>query len=164
MPSPKPAFAARRAATPQLVDKIEGQKIVEALHQRLAERAYALFEESGRQNGNDEKNWSQAKVELLQSLEMRKSGTWVALTASIPGASPESIQIYVETNRVIVKAEKAANAVCIDSRHEASVMFFAADFDVEVDPGTATAAFKNETLNLLVKKRRSVSATVRGDS
>src|ERR1700730_2888824 len=104
MPSAKPAFSAKRPANPQLVDNMEGQKIEEALHQRLAERAYALYEESGRQGGNDQKNWLQAKSEIVQSLEMRKSGPCVSLTASIPGASPDSIRVHVDSNRVVVKA------------------------------------------------------------
>jgi len=108
MPSPKTAFSPKRAVTPQLVDQMEGQRIDAALHQRLAERAYALYEESGRQDGNDQKNWLKAKSEIVQSLEMRKSGTWVALTASMPGASPDSIRVYVDTNRVVVEAEKIA--------------------------------------------------------
>ena len=89
MPSARPALTAKRAVTPQLVNKIEGQKIAEALHQQISERAYRLYLESGRQDGNDEKNWMQAKSEMLQSLEPRGSGTWVSLTASVADSSPE---------------------------------------------------------------------------
>lgn len=159
MPSPKSALSAKRAVNPQLVDKMEGQKIEDALHQRLAERAYALYEESGCQDGNDQKNWLQAKSEMEQSLEMRNSGTWVSLTASISDASLDSIRVYVDTNRVIVKAEKVVEAAQGESAGHDTARFFAADLDVEMDPTTATASFKDQTLNLMVKKRRSVTAT-----
>jgi HSP20 family molecular chaperone IbpA len=157
MPSAKPAFSAKRAANPQLVDKMEGQKIEEALHQRLAECAYALYEESDRQDGNDQNNWMQAKSEIVQSMETRKSGTWVSLTASIPGASPNSIRVHVDTNRVVVKAENTADVSQAEGAAPNTSRFFAADLDVELDPPTATASFKDQTLNLMVKKRRSAS-------
>lgn len=157
MPSAKSALSAKRAANPQLVDKMEGQKIEEALHQRLAERAYALYEESNRQDGTDQKHWMQAKSEIVQSLEMRKSGTWVSFTASIPGASPDSIRVHVDTNRVIVKAENTADASEAEGPGHTTSRFFAVDLDVELDPPTATASFKDHTLHLMVKKRRLVS-------
>ena len=157
MPSAKPAFYPKRAANPRLVDQAEGQKIDAALHQLLSERAYALYEESERQDGNDQKNWLQAKSEIVQSLETRKSGTWVALTASMPDALPDSIRVYVDTNRVIVQAEKSADPSRTGSFAGDTSMFLAADLDVELDPPTATASFKDQTLNLMVKKRRSAS-------
>jgi HSP20 family molecular chaperone IbpA len=157
MPSAKPAFSAKRAANPQLVDKMEGQKIEEALHQRLAECAYALYEESDRQDGNDQNNWMQAKSEIVQSMETRKSGTWVSLTASIPGASRNSIRVHVDTNRVVVKAENTADVSQAEGAAPNTSRFFVADLDVELDPPTATASFKDQTLNLMVKKRRSAS-------
>ena len=157
MPSPKPAFSPKRAANPQLVDKIEGEKMDELLHQRLAARAYALYEESGRQDGNDQKNWMLAKSEIVKSLETRQSGTWVALTASIPEASPESIRVYIDTNRVVVGAEKIADTSGAEGSTLETLMFLAAGLDVDLDPPTATASFKDHILNLMVKKRRSAS-------
>jgi HSP20 family molecular chaperone IbpA len=156
MPSPKPALSANRAVNPELVDKTEGHEIEEALHQRLAERAYALYEESGRQDGNDQKNWLQARSEIVKSLEMRKSGTWVSLTASIPDASPDRIRVYVDVNRVLVKAERTADASQAEGAAHDTSKVFGVDFDFELDPQTATTSFKDQTLHLMVKKRRSV--------
>jgi len=162
MPSAKPALTAKRAVTPRLVDKIEGQKIAQALHQRISERAYRLYLESGRQDGNDEKNWIQAKSEMLQILETRGSGTWVSLTASITDWSPENVEVYVDAHRVLVKLEKAGSAAASEGAVcEASSSFLAADLDVEVDPATATAAVRDRTLNLMVKKRSTANATRR---
>jgi len=159
MPSAKPAFYPKRAVNPQFVDQMEGQRIDAELRQRLSERAYALYMESGRQDGNDQKNWLQSKSEIVQGLEMRKSGTWVALTASMPGALPDSIRVYVDTNRVVVRAEGIADSSRTGSSGHDTTMFLTADLDVELDPPTATASFKDQTLNLMVKKRRSVSTT-----
>src|SRR5579864_5096355 len=147
MPTPKTTFASTRAIPPQFVNAEAGQKIEEMLHLRIAERAYAAFEESGRQDGNDQQNWARAKAETLQSMEMRESGTWMTLSAAIPGAMSQSIQIFVTVNHVIVLAETAANTT-----------FLEADLNVEVDPTTATASFKDQSLNLIVKKRRSGNA------
>jgi HSP20 family molecular chaperone IbpA len=159
MPSAKPAFYPKRVANPQLVDQMEGQKIDAELHQRLSERAYVLYEESGRQDGHDQKNWLQAKSEIVRGLEIRTSGTWVALTASMPDASPDNIRVFVDTNRVVVQAEKSADPSGTESSTGDTSMFLAADLDVELDPPTATASFRDQTLNLMVKKQRSVSTT-----
>ena len=144
---------AKRAATPQILEVSEGQKLAEALHQRLSERAYALFEESGRQAGNDEQNWQRAKSEVLQSLEVRETGSWVALTASLPDISPETIRIYVDWERVLVRAEKNATPSLGQNREHDPSLFLGADLDVTVDPATATAAFKDQVLTLMVKKQ-----------
>jgi HSP20 family molecular chaperone IbpA len=165
MPTAKPAVTVKRTVTPEIVDKIEGQKIAGALHQRLSERAYALYEESSRQNGNDEKNWLKAKSEILQSLETRRSGTWVALTAPIPHDSPVSIRVCVDARRVMVQVEKAPSVAGAESpAHDASPSFLAADLNLEVDPSTATAAFKDGTLSVMVKKRSPADTTVRRGS
>jgi HSP20 family molecular chaperone IbpA len=165
MPSAKPALTAKRALTPRLVDEIEGQKIAQALHKGISERAYRLYLESGRQDGNDEKNWMQAKSEMLQILETRGSGTWVYLTASIADFSPENIEVYVDAHRVLVKLDRAASAAASEGPvREASSSFLAADLDVELDPATATAAVKDRTLNLMVKKRSAANTTRRRGS
>lgn len=157
MPTAKPALYPKLAANPKFVDQTEGQEIEAKLRQRLAERAYALYEESGRQDGSDENNWLQAKSEIVHGFEMRKSGTWVALTASIPDALPDSLRVYVDTNRVVVQAEKSADPSRTESSAHDTAMFLAADIDVELDPSTANASFKDHALNLMVKKQRSVS-------
>src|SRR5579859_5470101 len=149
MPAPKTAIVTTRAVMPQFLDANAGHKLEQALHQRIAERAYSLYEECGRQDGHDAQNWTRARAEILQPFEMRESGTWLALSAALPGTPPESIQILVATNRVVVQAERAANAT-----------FFAVDLDVDVDPATATASFKDRTLNLMVKKRGSGKVAV----
>lgn len=159
MPSAKPACYPKRPVNPQFVDQMEGQRIDAELRRRLSERAYALYEESGRQDGNDQKNWLQAKSEIVHGLETRKSGTWVALTSSLPEASPDTIRVYVDTNRVVVRAEKIADSPRTGSFGHDATMFLTADLDVELDPPTATASFKDQTLNLMVKKQRSVSTT-----
>ena len=165
MASAKPALTAKRALMPRLVDQIEGQKIAQALHQRISERAYRLYLESGRQDGNDEKNWMQAKSEMLQIVETRGSGTWVSLTAAIADWSAENIEVYVDAYRILVKLEKAASAAASEGPvREASSGFLAADLDVEVDPATATAGVKDRTLNLMVKKRSAANTTRRRGS
>ena len=157
MPSAKPAFSPKLATNPKFVDPTEGQEIETKLRQRLAERAYALYVESGRQDGNDQKNWLRAKSEIVQSLEMRKSGTWVALTASMPEVLSETIRVYVDANRLVVQAQKIDDASRTESSTGDTSIFLAADLDVELDPTTATASFKDHTLNLMVKKQRPVS-------
>lgn len=155
MSTPTPAFAAKRAATPQFLDRVQGEELEQLIQARIAERAYALYEESGHQPGNDRENWLQAKSEVLQDLAARETGTWLALTASIPDASPESIQINVAATRVVVRAKKAENAIHSESSAPAgpSDIILASELGVEVEPSTATASFKEQTLHVMVKKR-----------
>ncbi len=159
MPATKLAFRSRptlASATPSFIDGCEAEELEQAIYGKIRERAYLLFEQSGREPGNEDANWLRAESEILRSGgEVRVSGSWVTLNVSIPDASEQGLQIAVRPTRVLVRAREASNGE--DSLERAKQaereIFLAANLAVEVDPPSAAASFRDHNLHLMVKKR-----------
>ena len=159
MPATKLAFSSRPTPiswTPSFLVGEEAEALEQAVYRKISERAYFLFEQSGREPGNEDANWLQAEAELLRSdVQLSESGTWLALSASIPDASGQDLQIVVRPTRVLVRAKDASNDR--DSTERAKPprdIFLVANLPVEVDPLSAAASFKDRSLNLMIRKRR----------
>src|ERR1700756_3473220 len=110
MASTKLAFTSRpfsELLIPSFIPEDQAEELERAIHRKIGERARILFEESGRAPGNDETNWFRAESEILRSgLQVRESGSWVAINASIPDASGHRVQILVRPKRVIVRTQR----------------------------------------------------------
>jgi len=75
---------------------MRAEELEQAIYGKIRERAYLLFEQSGREPGNEDANWLRAESEILRSGgEVRVSGSWVTLNVSIPDASEQGLQIAV---------------------------------------------------------------------
>jgi HSP20 family molecular chaperone IbpA len=136
------------------VHKDEAEALQQTIQDRISARAYQLYEESGYQQGHDQGHWFQAESEVVQGgLEVRESGTWVAVNASLPNVSAEHVQIYVDRRRIVVRATK--NNETRDAKPAApgqAEIFLVADLTEEVEPATASASLKDEKLSLMVQK------------
>jgi len=145
---------------PRIVGEDAKQAFDHAIHRCVSERAYGLYEASGGQHGNDHAHWLQAQDEVLQrGLEVRESGSWLSIHASLPGAAGDDIEVYLELNRVMVRAEKGVRIQNAESRTQDPTkreIFLVGDLHTEIDPSTASAAFKDQKLTLMVKKRYPV--------
>jgi len=148
--------------TPRIIGETEKESFIHSLRRRISERAYRLFESSGREYGNDHAHWLQAENEVMQhGLEIRESGSWLSINAQLPDVSADDIQVCVEPNRVILRVEKTENIKVSDSQEREFTqreLFIAQELTAEVDPSTASAAFKDQKLTLMVKKRFPESA------
>lgn len=158
MPSAKAGFAAiPNTKPPRFIDDSEMQGLQSAMHNRIAQRAYSHFERSGYAHGNDLDNWLRAENEVIQrGMEIRESGTWMAINASLPGVSAEDVQIYIERSRVIVRAERKALSEEDGGERrppDGEEVFLLADLKIEADPSTASASLKNHKLTVMVQKR-----------
>ena len=158
MPATKLAFSSRPTPvswTPSFLVGEEAEALEQCIYRKISERAYFLFEQSGREPGNEDANWLQAEAELLRSdVQLRESGTWVALNASIPDASGQGMQIAVGPTRVLVRAKETSNEQ--DSERAKLLereIFLAANLPAEADPLSAVASFKDRSLNLMIRKR-----------
>jgi HSP20 family molecular chaperone IbpA len=160
MPATKTAFSSRptlASATPSFLFGREAEELEETILGKIRERAYLLFEQSGREPGNEDANWSRAESEILRSgLSARESGSWVALSFSLPDASGQGMQIAVRPTRVVVRAIAAGDKreASEGAKQDAQEIFLAANLAVEVDPPSAAASFRDRTLHLMIKKRR----------
>ena len=166
MPSPKAALSPSAIPTiPKLISGTDKEALEKTIQQRIAERAYSLFEASGRLDGNDLGHWIQAESEILQrGLEVRESGTWLAISGSLPDIAPEDVEIYLEPQRVLVRAAKRSEVRNQESETQQppeQEMFLVEDLKTEVEPTTASASVRDQQLTLMVKKRHVESAAAR---
>jgi HSP20 family molecular chaperone IbpA len=161
MATSKPAPSSKLPVTPRIIGESDKETFDQALHRRVSERAYHLYESSGREHGNDHAHWLQAQNEILQrGLEIRESGSWLSINAALPGVEADNIEVYLEPNRVIVRAEKSETNQESDAREfSRQEIFLIENLNNEVDPATASAAFKDQKLTLMVKKRYPMSET-----
>jgi HSP20 family molecular chaperone IbpA len=159
MPATKLAFSSRPTPvswTPSFLVGEEAEALEQAVYRKISERAYFLFEQSGREPGNEDANWLQAEAELLRSdVQVRESGTWLALSASIPDASGQDMQIAVRPTRVLVRAKEDSSDRDLAERAKPPErdIFLVANLPGEVDPLSAAASFKDRSLNLMIRKR-----------
>jgi HSP20 family molecular chaperone IbpA len=156
MATSKPALAAAFSPkAPRIVGEADRQAFDQAIHSRVSERAYQLFEASGGEHGNAHSHWLQAQNEVLRrGLEVRESGSWLSINAALPDVDGDDIEIYLDSNHVIVrlrKSERAENAEFETFSHRET--FLIEDLRTDIDPATASAAFRDQKLTLMVKKR-----------
>lgn len=146
--------------TPRIVGENDKEAFHHGIHRCVSERAYGLYEASGGEHGNDHAHWLQAQSEVLHhGLEVRESGSWLSINASLPDVEGDDIEVYLEPNRVIVRAETSENFQNTESQPQGFALreiFLLEDLHTEVDPATASAAFKDRKLTLMVKKRYPV--------
>ena len=160
MPATRTAFRSRptlASATPSFINGREAEELEQLIYAKISERAYLLFEQSGREPGNEGANWLRAESEILRSgVEVRESGSWVTLTAIIPDAFAQGLQIVVRPTRVLVRAREACTGQDSSepTKQDEREIFLAANLTAEVDPPSAAASFKDHNLLLMVKKHR----------
>lgn len=158
MVAPKKALDSQAAVTtaPRFVEAHEADALRETIQDRISKRAYQLYEQSGYQQGQDRQNWLQAESEVLgHGLEVRESGSWIAVNGRLPAVSAEDVQIYIDPRRVIVRAktQDPLGGHRQSAANEEDV-FVVADLNTEVEPESASAALKDEKLSLMIKKCR----------
>jgi HSP20 family molecular chaperone IbpA len=142
-------------AIPDLLAGHDADELEQMVSDEIRERARLLFEESGAVPGHDEENWLRAESQILRTgLEIRESGTWLSLSASLPEASGQGIRIVVRPRRVLVRAlqnkgEQRSDAPAAQGDGE---ILLAANLPVEADPQSAAASFRDHNLRLMIKK------------
>ena len=160
MATSKPALLGKPVAS---TPKIVAESGKEALHQAIQASQWPnvpirFTKLPVEKHGNAEQHWLQAESEILQQgLEVRESGSWLSINASLPDVSAEDMEICVEPERVIVRAQKReasqdtgfANA----ERDADGSCFLREACPWRLIPSTASAAFKDQKLTLMVKKR-----------
>jgi hypothetical protein len=138
-----PAFThLPQSVTPAFVPDDAGAGFEQMIHDCIGDRAYRIFEESGRINGHDAENWKQAESEILRNgLDVRDAGRWISVSGKLANVAPASVQILVRPRRVLIRADAPGQ------------IFFAVELTSEVDPETAIASTKEGALKLMVRKR-----------
>jgi HSP20 family molecular chaperone IbpA len=160
MASPKSALSGS-SKTPQILSEDQTSAFQDKVRQRVAERAYDIYRDSGGQDGNDFEHWVQAENEVLQrGLEVRESGSWLAFNASIPDNSADNVEICLTPTSVTIHAEKSEPIGNTDANQQGFTqreIYLTQDLNTEIEPSTASATLKDQKLTIMVKKRYPVS-------
>jgi HSP20 family molecular chaperone IbpA len=134
----------------------ENRRVVDSLKQKVARRAYELFEHGGRAEGNDMRHWLQAESEILSKIpEIRGTSSSYTVNVPVQGFKPEDIYVGVDANRALILAEKqepADGRKGQESSFSRESLFLAAEWPTPVDPATASAQSKGGNLILTVKR------------
>jgi HSP20 family molecular chaperone IbpA len=157
MASPKSALSGS-SKTPQILSEDQHAAFQDKVRQTVSLRAYDIYQESGSQDGNDYEHWIQAENEVLQrGIEVRESGSWLALNASIPANSADNVEICLTPTNVIVRTEKSQSADANGQEVAQRDIFLTHDLNTEIEPATASATLKDDKLTIMVKKRFPIS-------
>jgi HSP20 family molecular chaperone IbpA len=161
MATPKTALSGS-SKVPQILNEDQRSIFQDKIRQSVSRRAYEYYELSGNQDGNDYQHWIRAENDILQrGLEVRESGSWLALNATIPVSSADNVEVYLTPNSVTVHAENQQSIKNSDANDLGSTqreIFLTEDLSTEIDPSTASATLKDQKLTIMVKKRYPVGA------
>jgi len=131
-------------------------QVYDRIRERIARRAYDLFQQGGNQPGQDMRHWLQAESEILTEVpEIRESGSWYTINVPLRGFAANEVQVSVEARRAIVAAEKQEVTASEPGRASnvlEQAVFARAKWPIDVDPATASAYLMNGVLTLTVKR------------
>jgi HSP20 family molecular chaperone IbpA len=153
-----PASATTRASASQPIDVVrsdsERNEFFDELNQVIADRAYQLFEELGGEHGNDLAHWFQAENELAARLpEVKDTKDGYTVTASVPGIAAHQLKVCVQEDRAVISAAQQSSAGGDSgSAREVSTSYYIIEWPEPVDPDSASAQLKNQTVTLTVRK------------
>lgn len=76
----------------------------EAVHSKIAERAFELFQARGSVDGSDWNDWLNAESELIKpvALEVSESEDQFAVSAEVPGFRPKDFEIQLDGSRMVI--------------------------------------------------------------
>ena len=132
------------------------RQVYDRIRERIARRAYDLYQQDGNRPGQDMRHWLQAESEILTDVpEIRESGCWYTINVPLRGFAANEVQVSVEAQRAIVAAEK--QEVTASEPGQASnvleqAVFARARWPIDVVPATASAYLMNGVLTLTVKR------------
>jgi len=152
---------AKDLSSPSSSLPIKNQEVLDRVNRRIASRAYGIFERNGGAHGEHLQHWLQAEAQTLQRIpRITESSSWFTISVPLPNFAQDDVSVAVEPHRAIVAAEKASSVDGTESSKSSlqDSLFLVADWPSEVDPTTASAYLKNETLVLSVKRANPAAA------
>lgn len=139
---------------------------INRLHEAIARRAFAMFENDGGFFGHDVEHWLKAEAELLHPVHIKltETGEAVELQAEVPGFDSKDLDVSVESGRVTVSGKKESSAEhrkgkVVYSEQCSDDILRVIDLPAEVDATKATATLKNGVLALKIPKAAHARTT-----
>jgi HSP20 family protein len=159
MSTPGAAKSKEVEAIPRLVDPQElvsrGQEII----QRIAQRAFELFEVRGRGWGQDLDDWFKAESELLHptNLKLTETDRTVSVQLDVLGFEPGDIRVSIEPSQVTVLGgrtteEKRKTEKTSYSESRSNQIYRVIGLPAEVRTRNAKTTLKNGVLEIELQK------------
>jgi len=136
-----------------------------SLYDRIARRAYELFDGNGRVTGRDLADWLQAEQEFLHPLhlEIAESPASLTVRGEVPGYKANDLEISVSPRRVTITGTREAKKESktketIYSETCSDQILRAFDLPAAVDPAKVKATLKDGILDLEMPKATPADA------
>lgn len=144
---------------PKIVSGYKKNALLEEFRSLVSRRAYELFEQLGRVDGNDLSHWLRAEDELCVRLpEVQQSGAWYTVSAPLVGVPADRIKVSIDDDHALISAEKSLHEHASDDRPEYSSTYYEVRWPESVSPETASAYLKNGTLTVVARKAGTIEA------
>ncbi len=135
------------------------QERMNEIHDQIARRAFEIFEENGRESGQDFDHWLRAEGELLLPvrLVLEETEEQLKVTAEVPGLTEEELRVALEPRRLTITAKSAK----IQEKEQENFgrrerlgkeLLQVADLPAEVDATRAKASLQNGALEITLPK------------
>lgn len=140
---------------------------VDRVRREIAQRAYEIFERTGKQSGRDLDNWFEAESQLLHPahLSLTESDDFLNIEAEVGGFRAAELAVSLAANRLTITGKKEAKrenkngAKMIYQEQCSSELLRIIDLPAEVDAAKSTATLRNGMLELTMPRAASAKAT-----
>jgi HSP20 family molecular chaperone IbpA len=136
------------------------------LHDRIARRAYELFEKRERQPEHEVDDWVQAESEILHGCrhEIVEHLDSFVLRADLPGEhfTTDQIKVSIEPRRVMVSGKQQISALYLEgdttqTKPLIRTIFRVHELPADVDPGRSKATLSGERFEIVMPKLSKIS-------
>ena len=128
-------------------------------YNRIAQRAFEIFDGNGRWFGREMEDWLSAESELLHPLhlEITETDDNLAVRAEVPGFSAQELRIDAEPSRLTISGkhearEESKKGKTVYSERCGSEILRVVDLPAEIDTSKVIATLKDGILNLELPK------------
>jgi HSP20 family molecular chaperone IbpA len=143
---------------PEIVREDQKTGFLDEFRGLVSRRAYDLFEQFGRSDGNDISHWLQAENELVTMLpEVQEAGGSYQVNVSIPGMSADKIKVYAGEDRAVISAEDISRTS--EGATEERQSYYMVRWPESIDPDTCNAQIENGRLTLTAQKAKGMEGS-----
>jgi HSP20 family protein len=161
----KSATAVQAAPSRPPVKTGKMESVTERIHRiydAIARRAYELYEQDGRADGNDVRHWLQAEKEFLYpvSLNLEENAGDIVVRAEVPGFNANDLEVNVEPRRVIITGKRESKKETKEGESQiteelSEEIVRSLELPCEVDAGKVSATLKEGVLSIQMPKIES---------
>jgi len=148
--------SSKQAPASEMANIVSGDKkdaLLGEFRDMVSKRAYELFVQLGRVDGDDLTHWFRAEDELCVKIpEVQQSGAWYTVSAPVVGVPADHIKVSVEDGGALISAEKGSDESQSGENRQYTSTYYSVRFPESVSPETASAYLKNGTLTIVARK------------